>query len=72
MKANADTCHLLITRDTDVTDKIGEIDVKSSRKEKLLGIKIDSTFSFENHASFLCKKASQKLHAFARVLNFII
>ena len=70
MKANADKCHLLVTRDTDVTAKIGEFDVKNSR-EKLLGVKIDSKLSFENHVSSLCKKASQKLHALARVVNFM-
>ena len=71
MKANADKCHLLVTRDTDVTAKLGEFDVKNSREEKLLGVKIDSKLSFENHVSSLCKKASQKLHALARVVNFM-
>ena len=71
MKANADKCHLLVTRDTDVTGKIGEFDVKNGREEKLLGVKIDKKLSFENHVSSLCKKASQKLHALARVINFI-
>ena len=71
MKANADKYHLLVTRDTDVTAKIGELDVKNSMEEKLLGVKIDSKLSFENHVSFLCKKASQKLHALARVVNFM-
>ena len=58
MKANADKCHLLVTRDTDVTAKIGELDVKNSKEEKLLGVKTDSKLSFENHISSLCKKAS--------------
>ena len=71
MNANADKCHLLVTRDTGVTAKIGELDVKSSREEKLLGVKIDSKLFFENHVSSLCKKASQKLHAVARVVNFM-
>ena len=71
MKANADKFHLLVTRDTDVTVKVGEFDVKSSREEKLLGVKIDSKPSFENHVSFLCKKTSQKLHTLARVVNFM-
>ena len=71
MKANADKCHLLVTRDTDVTAKIGELDVKNSMEEKLLGLKIDSKLSFENHVSTLCKKASQKLHALRRVVSFM-
>ena len=65
-------CHLLITRDTDITAKIEEFDVKNNREEeKLLGVKIDTKLSFENHVSFLCKKGSQKLHALARVINFV-
>ena len=71
MKANADKCHLLVIRDTDVTAKIGELDVKNGREEKRLGVKIDSKLSFENHISSLCKKASQKLHALAKVVNFM-
>ena len=71
MKANADKCHLLVTRDTDLTTKIGKFNVKNSREAKLLGIKIDTKLSFENHVSSLCKKASKRLHALARVVNFM-
>ena len=71
IKANTDNCHLLVTRDNDVTAKIGKFDVKISREEKLFGIKINIKLSFENHVSFLCKKASQKLHSFTRVVNFV-
>ena len=71
MKANADKCHLLVTRDSDVTAKIGEFDVKNTREEKSLGVKIDTKLSFESHASSLSKKASQMLYAFARVVNCI-
>ena len=70
MKTNADKCHLLVTRDTYVTAKIGELDVKNSMKEKL-GVKIDSKLSFQNHVSSLCKKASQKLHGLQRVISFM-
>ena len=71
MKANADKYHLVVIRDTDVTAKIGDFDVKNSREEKLLGVKIDNKLYFESHISSLCKKASQKLHALARVVNFV-
>ena len=71
MKANVDQCHLLVTRYTDVTTKIGDFDVRNSREEKLLGVNIDSKHSFENHVSSSCEKASQKLHALARAVNFM-
>ena len=71
MKANAHKCQLFVTGDTSVTSKIGEFDVKNSREEKFLDIKIDTKLSFESHVSSLCKKASQKLHALAKVINFM-
>ena len=71
LKDNAEKCHLLVTRDTDVTAKILEFDVKNSREERLLGFKIDIKLFFKNHISSLCKKASQKLHALARVASFM-
>ena len=71
MKASADKCHLLVTRNTDVTTKIGKFNVKNSREEKFLVIKIDIKLSFENLVSSLCRKASQELHALARVVNFV-
>ena len=36
-------------------------------KQELLGIKIDSNLSFEQHVSNIYKKASQKLNALARI-----
>ena len=61
MKANTDKCHLLVTRNTDVTAKIGEFDVKNSWEEKPLGVKIDTKLSFENHVSFY--KSSKTLES---------
>ena len=66
---NADKCHLLVTTKRSVSANIREFVINNSNEEKLLGIKIDTTLSFENHVSSLCKKASQKLHALARIVN---
>ena len=68
MKANAEKCHLLVTRDNDVTAKIEEFDVKNSREEKLFAVKIDTIFSFENHFPSLCKKTKPNLHAFPGIV----
>ena len=54
MKANTDKCHLVVTRDIDVTFKIGEFDVKNSREEKLLGVKIEKQVFFRKSCFFLC------------------
>ena len=59
MKANADKCHLLVTGNYEVSANINEFEIESSKKEKLLGISIDTTLSFEHHITSLCKKASQ-------------
>ena len=51
IKANADKCRQLVTRDTDVTAKVGEFDVKNGREEEFLGLKIDVKLSFKYHVS---------------------
>ena len=71
MKANADKCHLLVSSNESCTAKIEDFSIKNSTEEKLLGVKLDSNFSFENHVISLCKKASQKLHALARISHYM-
>ena len=66
-KANAG--ELFVTTNSAVSAKIEEFVINNSNEEKRLGIKIDSKLSFENHVWSLCKKASQKLHALARIAN---
>ena len=39
--------------------------------EKLLGIKIDNKLPFEEHAEELCKKASKKVSALARIASLM-
>ena len=70
MKEDSFKYRQLVTRQTDVTAKFGEFDLKISRKEKLV-VKIDTKLSFKNRVFSLCKKASQKLDALARVVNFM-
>ena len=71
MKANADKCHLLLSSDEVCTAKIEDFTIENSTKEKLLGVKFDSNLSYEGHVTSLCKKASQKLHALARISHYM-
>ena len=45
--------------------------IESRDYEKLLGTYIDSNFSFECHINRICRNASQKLHALARIAKYI-
>ena len=71
MKANADKCHILVTGNYEVSANINEFETESSKKEKLLGISIDTTPFLEHHITSLSKKASQKLHALARIAHYM-
>ena len=71
MKANADKCHLLVSSDEVCTAKIEDFTIENSTEEKLLGVKFDSNLSFEAHVTSLCKMASQKLHALARISHYM-
>ena len=67
MKANEAKCHLLLSKHSSVSIKIKDAKVKNSASEKLLGIQIDNKLNFESHLNGLCKKASSKIHALARI-----
>ena len=72
MKANADKCHVLVTGNYEVSANINKFGTESSKKEKLLGISIDTRLSFEHHITSLCKKVSQKLHVLARIVLYVL
>ena len=75
MKLNEDKCHLMIfgaKRSDETTIKIGEACVKESTEENLLGITFDRSLSFKQQVKALCKKASRKLHALARISRYIV
>ena len=56
-KANKHKCCLTVSNNEHVSIKIGDIEVKGSDCEKLLGIKIDSKVNFKNHLDGVIKKA---------------
>ena len=72
MNVNYDKFHLLIpNHDDDVYINIGMHIIKGSKSKKLLRINIDNNLRFDKHVSILCDKASQKLHALARISKYV-
>ena len=69
MNMNNDKSHCFVfgSKENEVTLSFPGCLIQESDEEKPLGVIIDKTLSFKNHDNNFCKKASQKLHALARV-----
>ena len=72
LKANPDKFHLLLSeKDETINIEVGGFEISNSQTEKLLGVTIDNKLTFKPHVANLCSKASQKLHALARIGNYM-
>ena len=69
MKSNFDKFHLLVSSNEKVTIKIGSYENANTKLQELLGVHLDSSLSFDYHISEICKKASRKVFALARVTS---
>ena len=77
MKLNQDKCHLLVSgfKYENVWAKIGKTKIWESKKQKLLGVEIDRTVSFDEHIASLCRKAGKKLsrnYCFSEIIKFYV
>ena len=72
MKANIHNWHFLSM--LDITSKVATeiFSMQSSYSQKLLVVKIDRKLSSNEHLSKLCKKASMKIAALARIFRYMI
>ena len=61
MKANPGKCHLITSSSDEVNVYVKNYNIKKSKCQKLLGIKIDKS-NLNNHIDEICKKAGQKLN----------
>ena len=50
---------------------LGTAQIENIKYQNLLGINIDSKFTFEDHINRLCKKASAKLNALGRISYYM-
>ena len=50
---------------------IGLFEIKSSHCQNLLGIKVDSRLTFNEHLDNIIKKGCRKINAFSRIISFM-
>ena len=71
LKSNPDKCHALVRTNKHLNMKVCYFVIGNSECEKLLEVKIDVNLNFNEHISYLCKKASRKISVLARVAPFM-
>ena len=55
----------------EVSLNVNNFKIKIRDCEKRLGVKFDSKLRFDQHITDLCRKASRKIHALARVATLM-
>ena len=71
LKGNPNKCHLLLSKNDNFEANINENRISNTRFEKLLSVTFDNQLNFNNHIFKICEKASNKLHALARVSHYM-
>ena len=69
--ANSGKSHFLVSPYEKISLKILGSTIESSPSEELLGITIDSEFTFHKRITSLCSKANQKLSALTRIAKYM-
>ena len=72
MVLNSGKCHFICLAQNTVNETfVYDIETKNSKEEKILGVIIHNKLRFKSHAKNLCKKASQKIWIYSRLINYL-
>ena len=73
MVLNLGKCHFMCLGQNTVNETFAYnyTETKNSKEEKILRISIDNKLRFKSHMKNLCKKASQKMWALSRLINYL-
>ena len=73
MKSNQSKCHFIFPSNSPELFwiRVGEQVIWESQHEKLLGLGIDKELKFHQHVKNICKKASAKITALARLIKIL-
>ena len=71
LKVNADKCHLILSTDEPFSVNLDNEVIKNSNNNKLLGINLNNRLDFDTHVSNICDRVIKKMHALARISQFM-
>ena len=65
--SNAEKINLIVSSKENLEIQVSSCSIRNENSVKLLGIHINNNLNFDYYVNQLCKKASKKLHALARI-----
>ena len=71
MRANPEKFQLILNSKSKHKLMLGDASITNSNQVKLLGINIDNELTFKEHINQICKTASCKLNALARIIPYM-
>ena len=70
-KANTTKCHFFLSPYQSATIIIDGSIIKNSNSQKVLGVKIDSDFTFEKHINSLCRNQNKNQRNQIEIKNYM-
>ena len=71
MKVNAEKCYLFLNTDEPFSINIDNAVIKNSNDKKLLRVSLNNRLGLDNQVINICNQVNKKLHALARIYQFI-
>ena len=69
--SNAEKSHLIVSTKKNLEIQVSRCSIRNEDSVKLLGIHLNNDLNFDYHVNQLCKKASKKLNALARIAKYM-
>ena len=69
--SNAERSHLIVSTKKNLEIQVSSCSIRNEDSVKLLGIHLNNDLNFDYHVNQLCKNASKKLHALARIAKYM-
>ena len=71
LKTNTDKCRLILSTDEPFSINLDDEVIKNFNNKKLLRINLNNRLGFDTYVANICNRVSKKLHALARISQFM-